>query len=632
MAKSTRSFTHHTLFGSACVLPVNKLPSKGDMLRCCWQYKCDYGKFTDVAFIIKLASKDCTEIWRKAIGDRKNAPLLNQNAVEEKLKKLYKRGIDINKNASSGKKILFLKELNELFDICNCQCPPTSCHISRCKSKECDGYHLNCQCEVKVPKREVRFLLDQRSDKVMVISGVDVKVTKIWEKATNRDNHHSERLKQEIERTNKIKEFDQDNIDESNFDSEIDVPSHSSDIKFIPPPEALTKIVSQNRTRLPTLAATCDRYLVSNYAGVAIASVALIDYGVIDKENTRHLIGPHKLRNERKKYRDERMQCDLDNFQNITSLYFDGKNTLTKIITKNEKTNKWTSKFMKNDHYVILSEPDNVYLTHVTPKSGHGKEISRAVHEFLVQKSIVCVGCDGTNTNVGSGEGAIHQLEILLCRPLHYFICQLHRNELPFRAVFYMYDGKPSGPVHCSGPIGTKIKEMVSELPMVEFEAIKFNNFPVLIEEIIRDLSWDQKYLYRICIGIINGTIDKDLAAIEPGPPCVSRGNTLWSRILRLYVATLKPSNELKRVVFVIIKFSAPMWFFIKLNPYAKHGSKNVFQSLQYIKKLNSEERSIIQKTIKRNAFFAHTDQLLLCMCTDEDLYIRKKAVLMLKN
>ncbi|QQP57414.1 Hypothetical protein FKW44_002391, partial [Caligus rogercresseyi] len=64
----------------------------------------------------------------------------------------------------------------------------------------------------------------------------------------------------------------------------IDVPSHSSDINFIPPPEALTKIVSQNRTRLPTLAATCDRYLVSNYAGAAIASAALIDYGVIDKE------------------------------------------------------------------------------------------------------------------------------------------------------------------------------------------------------------------------------------------------------------------------------------------------------------------------------------------------------------
>lgn len=71
--------------------------------------------------------------------------------------------------------------------------------------------------------------------------------------------------------------------------------------------------------------------------------------------------------------------------------------------------------------------------------------------------------------------------------------------------------------------------------------------------------------MYRICNAII--AVDDDLAAIEPGPPCVSRWNTLWSRILRLYVATPRPSYELKRIVIVIIKFSAPMWFFYQVAP-----------------------------------------------------------------
>ena len=72
----------------------------------------------------------------------------------------------------------------------------------------------------------------------------------------------------------------------------------------------------------------------------------------------------------------------------------------------------------------------------------------------------------------------------------------------------------------------------------------------------------DPKYSYRICNGAIAGNVDNDLAAIEPGPPCVSRWNKLWSRILMLYVITSTPSYELKGIIIVVIKFSAPMCFF----------------------------------------------------------------------
>lgn len=104
--------------------------------------------------------------------------------------------------------------------------------------------------------------------------------------------------------------------------------------------------------------------------------------------------------------------------------------------------------------------PGSEYLTHVTPMTGRGKQIAKTSLESLVkrkkitQQPKVCFGCDGTNVNVRSENGAIRHLEISLGQPLHYLICHLHGNELRFRAVFYHYNGKPNGPGHWRCPIG----------------------------------------------------------------------------------------------------------------------------------------------------------------------------------
>ena len=71
---------------------------------------------------------------------------------------------------------------------------------------------------------------------------------------------------------------------------------------------------------------------------------------------------------------------------------------------------------------------------------------------------------------------------MLFARPLHNSICQLHGNELPFRAVFYYYDGKPSGPENWRGIVGQQIKEPVSDLPVVDFQPIS-SGYPILLEE-----------------------------------------------------------------------------------------------------------------------------------------------------
>ena len=124
----------------------------------------------------------------------------------------------------------------------------------------------------------------------------------------------------------------------------------------------------------------------------------------------------------------------------------------------------------------------------MNPKTGHGKVVARAIYDFLVEHELTnqplyVAGCDGCRVNTGPNGGVIHHLEMLLARPLHYSISHLHGSELPFQAIFYYYDGKPSSPENWQGMIGQQIKEPVSDLPVIDFQPIIFSDYLVLSEE-----------------------------------------------------------------------------------------------------------------------------------------------------
>ena len=73
---------------------------------------------------------------------------------------------------------------------------------------------------------------------------------------------------------------------------------------------------------------------------------------------------------------------------------------------------------------------------------------------------------------------------------------------MPFRALDYHYDGKPVGPELWSGPVGKSIKNRLASVSIVAFYAGKSDDFPSISKDIIDNLSWDQKYLCRICLFI----------------------------------------------------------------------------------------------------------------------------------
>ena len=151
--------------------------------------------------------------------------------------------------------------------------------------------------------------------------------------------------------------------------------------------------------------------------------------------------------------------------------------------------------------------------------------------------------------------GTIHYLEMFLGRPMQWQICLLHRNELPFRALFTNYDGSTTGPNTFSGVLESQLKEQMASQEIVDFQPISSPHFPYLPEEVVEDLSWDQHLLYRFVQAIIIGEWDDGHAMLESGTLCHSRWLTLAQRIVCLYVRITRPSFVLRRLTTAVMKF-----------------------------------------------------------------------------
>ena len=312
----------------------------------------------------------------------------------------------------------------------------------------------------------------------------------------------------------------------------------------------------------------------------------------------------------------------------VSALYFDGKKDAT--ITRVQKGDKFYTITVIEDHYVILEEPGSAYLGHEVPYSGHGISLGLTMFRFCKSKgwdaTLMVAGVDGCNVNVGNEEGALAYLEKLLGKPLQWFICMLHGVELPLRALIKKLDGGTSGPSSLKGPIGSTLEEDLTELEVVAFKKIPNPDFPVLEESVVEDLSKDQKYTYKVSHAIIKGDMPADLANQEPGPLGV-RWGTLANRMMRKYVSTKHPSKKFQEIIRGIILFWAPSWFQIKCHPKCTDGPKNLFKMVEWSRKLNQNSQEILQKTMQRNGFFAHSEAVLLAMLADSEKEIRVQAV-----
>ncbi|KAL4084226.1 hypothetical protein QTP88_028052 [Uroleucon formosanum] len=366
----------------------------------------------------------------------------------------------------------------------------------------------NCEKSRKVPTIEQVFIIEQTTTRKMVMTSIDISITTKLQKKIIRKETDAKRIEKKISTE----------IDDS--DENFIAVSTSSSIKN-----------SQMRLKLPALAMAYDRTGISDRSAATIASAILKD---VEKGKKR--IDLQKVKNKK-----------------LLELYFDGRKDKTMV--NHKEGTKYYRQIITEERISLIQEPESKYISHAKPTNGSALQIKNSIINFLetnniVTSDIVAIGCDGTVVNTGFRTKVIWQIEEHLKKPLQWFICQLHANELPLRHLFQHLDGKTTGPNGFSDSIGKQL-EICHKLPVVEFVRIE-SNLPYLKNEV--DLSTDQKYLFEMCLSISNGNCSIDLSRRNPGKQTHSRWLTTANRILRLYISIKSPTENLKILAEFLLK------------------------------------------------------------------------------
>ena len=362
------------------------------------------------------------------------------------------------------------------------------------------------QYHLRMTDTDYRFYQDQSTTRVGRCLGFE-------ERLTHSDLRYRRRIHNQSDaelREKRRKEEDQVSI----YLAEAEVAKDMEAEKYEQEKEDDVDLMKQNRMESENLARACDRFQISNRAGAAIASAVLKDAGFITDDDNTYVIDKNKLKRQMEKYRKKIQEEETAFFGKVNCIYVDGRKDAT-LMTSELNGKSYRVKNLE-EHYVIVGEPGEYYLSHVSPDDGKGQTIARAICNAIenteLEKNMLCIGSGGTATMTGANKGAIRKLEELLGRPLQWSICLLHCNELPLRHIIVAdIDGGTKGPGSFSGDVCSTIGGSVSEWGVVDFEVIYNNNFPVLPKDLIDELRSDQYYAYRICQAIMLRSVDEDL-------------------------------------------------------------------------------------------------------------------------
>lgn len=144
-----------------------------------------------------------------------------------------------------------------------------------------------------------------------------------------------------------------------------------------------------------------------------------------------------------------------------------------------------------------------------------------------------------------------------------------------------------------------------------------------LSEEVIQDLSTDQHYGYRIVTAMREGVLPQKLALLEIGPVNHSRWLATANRILRLYISNHGLEGEdlenLEKISEFIISVYYPCWFMAKVKHSWIEGPRHVLFQLECLKSQRKEVIDIVMPTVKRSAWYAHSENIIqTLLCSEE--------------
>ena len=371
---------------------------------------------------------------------------------------------------------------------------------------------------------------------------------------------------------------------------------------------------------------------ISNNVATELANSLLLDLNINDPS---FYVSEFKMRQARKNLVKKLSEDHLLATRQVQCIGFDGK--------KSDVLQPRLQKDKMQEKIVMIDQASREYMTHFITKNGKGitiaSHLKSELDKFDSSSSIKAASSDGCVTNTGFRNGAIRNLELLLNRPLQYFICLLHLAELVFCKLFMQVDGSLKGPSSYSGPIGSVICSGLSNGPMVQFNAIP-GEVPQVDSEILQ--NDDTRKLYHLSHLVMNGPTNptrEQLSAFSspPGKVTSSRWLSTANNILNLYCQTVNPSSELVLMCKIIVNIYSPAIFLVKKNWQFYQSSLHFFNILKFSKALLSFDYpdlyyDCVLKTLSNNAFSIHAENMVLCMLWDPNPAVNEEALSILEK
>ncbi|KAI4796469.1 hypothetical protein KUCAC02_026971 [Chaenocephalus aceratus] len=404
-----------------------------------------------------------------------------------------------------------------------------------------------------------------------------------------------------------------------------------------PEPAASTK-VQKNYDDIPNIALASVRYGIGLRPTAAIATAALIDAGIITEDNTSKVIDKNKVKRAQEKLMrelGEEFEEKCREMGGISCILFDGRIDLTNVMMEAEGSDQSFPAKIKEEHYSVASEPGSNYLFHFTPEKAtkedsHAEQMAKVLFAWLKER-----GFDKTLSAIEETQlmsTLVRKLELHLGRKLVWLVCNLHTGELPLHHLIVGLDGPTLSDSKLSGPIG-KLLDSITDLDINPNFTRIFVGPPLikLPDKVIQDLSTDQHYGYKMVCAVRDGVFPARLALLEIGPVNHSRWLTTANRLLRLWVSKHrlkgKKLKNLQLIVEFIIGVYYPCWFNVKVKHSWIEGPRHILFQLDCLKSQRKEVLELVMPTVRRSAWYAHSEAILQTLLCSEDQKERIEGV-----
>lgn len=439
-----------SIFGAPCHFNENKLPTILEVLRRVFLSYNDTYVDNKISVLLQTFSNDVAseiiEIWRKT-----KIPLIEERSVKVKLSRLIEKYHTIKKLRHETPKFkAFLEESKQLFDIARCKCVRDTC---------------NCDRKFKIPQNAIDFIFDQRGDREQSLPLPTPQHTMSRTLTVSSTTSATSSTSAEFA-------LDVNAMGDSDFvlptDAEGSSTAEERDVRTY-----------SSRRNLLHFSMECDRYKISDRAASALACSLLKDFEMKGTDGTNIIVDRSKVRRERNLVR-QNLVAERVITGTLRAISFDSRvdDTMTQERTDD---NRLHMRKVQEQHISVLKWPGGVYLGHIdAEKKTKAGDTAEALLNFFREKnidvgSLIAVCSDGEAKNTGKDNGILRNLEKTLKRPLHWFICMLHFNELPLRHLFETIDAfSTTGPSTSRGRISNALADVNKPVRAIIYPVKKF--------------------------------------------------------------------------------------------------------------------------------------------------------------